>query len=609
MSNSIINKIQSLNKKFIKDFEKIQTEYKNKVINYLKRIVSIYVSNYPKAQSKYTWYLINETTDKAVPYKTNQFHPLTIALRKTNRGNPINFTYNIGGFDVGYNFSFIPKVSLELSLVNFNILNNIILQTFSMIALKTTQQEVIFPNKEKYNVNAIRIYIVYPQINNFYPNLTHRNAFRNDLIFLFPHKIPLQALFRFPQKYKINWSIVVNYLNDTLPKNQRLDVLKKLYYFTYKITPTKVHIINNIPIPDYDLFRDVKNLSYLPKPYQIKQKIYAYLNQAEEKIKKLVLEYEKQLSKILLGFDYLKGEETIKKLYKEFYEALQKFLINVEKLKQKSIIELNENLLKFLYSEVYRWWYKIVGNINKEIKSYFENYQKNYPIKITQVIKIPEHFKNIERALEGDLKKTLESLDIRFSTKYVLDNVVFDLNTSKVNFYKNLTQLQKFITYLSANVFGSLALRTNLMRIVLNKELFDGKKLVNKLKSRNFQKYWSYKYEDILNITKKHLFPKLKFLKLFAEVIGYKYERRFVSDIIDFLFNPQRAIPYIHDYYRRYVFPKLQRKVKPSALILHRPFAAQKILLDYLKDKKLNIYGIRNLFKLSPIIYKVVVYG
>ena len=609
MSNSIINRIQILNEKFIKDFEKIQTEYKNKVINYLKRIVSIYVSNYPKAQSKYTWYFINETTEKAVPYKTNQFHPLTIALRKTNRGNPINFTYNIAGFNVGYNFSFIPKVSLELSLVNFNILNNIILQTFSMIALKTTQQEIIFPNKEKHSVNAIRIYIFYPQINNFYPNLTHENAFRNDLIFLFPHKIPLQVFFRFPQKFKMNWSIVVNYLNDTLPKKPRLDVLKKLYYFTYRITPTKVHIVNDIPIPDYDLFSDVKNLSYLPKPYQIKQKIYAYLNQAEEKIKKLVIEYEKQLSKILLGFDYLKKEETITKLYKEFYEALQKFLINVEKIKQKSIIELNENLLKFLDSEVYKWWYEIVGNINEEIKSYFENYQKNYRIKITQVIKIPEHYKNIERALEGDLRKTLESLDIRFSTKYVLDNVVFDLNTSKVNFYKNLTQLQKFITYLSANVFGSLALRTNLMRIVLSKELFDGKKLANKLKSRNFKKYWSYKYEDILNITKKHFFPKLKFLKLFAEVIGYKYERRFVSDIIDFLFNPQRAKPYIEDYYRRYVFRKLGKQVKPSSLILLRPFVAQGILMSYLRNKRLNLYGIRNLFKLSPIIYKVYVYG
>jgi hypothetical protein len=608
MSNNIAQKIQSLNQKFIKNFEQIQTEYKNKVINYLKKIVSIYVSNYPKAQSKYTWYFINETTGKAIPYKTNQYHPLTVALKKTNKGQPINFSYKLGGFDVGYSFEFIPKVSLELSLVNFNILNNILLQTFSMLALKTTPQEIILPNNQKYNVNAIRIYIVYPQIDYFYPNLTFRNAFKNDLIFLFPHKIPLQTFFRFPQKFKISWGIISNYLDNNLPKAQRFDILKKLYKFSYNLTPTNVHIINNIPIPDYELFRDVKSLSYLPKPFKIKQKIYTYLYQAEQKIKKLIVEYEKELSKILLGFDFLKGEETVKKLYKVFYEGLQQFLINVNKLRQKSIIELNQNLLNLLNSEVYGWWKGILKNVNKEIKGYFENYQKNYPIKITQVIKIPENYRNIDRALENETKRVLESLDTRFAVRYELNNVYLDLNTSNVNFYQNLTQLQKFITYLSVNIFGSLTLRTNLMRIVLSKEVFDGKKLANKLKSKVFKKYWSYKYEDVLNITKKHLFSKLKNLKLFAETIGYKYERRFINDIIDFLFNPERAKPYIMSYYRQYVFPKYGI-LKPSPIILQRPFKAQKELLDYLKKQNLDLYGIRNLLKLSPIIYRVVVYG
>ncbi len=608
MSNKIVEKIQALNQKFIKDFEQIQTEYKNKVVNYLKKIISIYVSNYPKAQSKYTWYFINEITGKAIPYKTNQYHPLTVALRKTNKGQPINLSYNLGGFDVGYNFNFIPKVSLELSLVNFSILNNILLQTFSMLALKTTPQEIILPNNQKYNVNAIRIYIVYPQIEYFYPNLTHRNAFRNDLVFLFPHKIPIQTFFKFPQKFKMSWGIIANYLDNNLPQNQRLEILKKLYRFSYNITSTKIHIINNIPIPDYELFKDVKSLSYLPKPYKIKQKIYIYLNQAEQKIKKLITEYEQELSKILLGFDFLKGEEVVKKLYKVFYEGLQQFLINVNKLRQKSIIELNQNLLDLLNSEVYGWWRGILKNVNKEIKGYFENYQKNYPIKITQVIKIPENYRNVDRALEKETKKALEGLDTRFATKYVLDKVVFDLNTSNVNFYKNLTELQKFITYLSTNIFGSLALRVNLTRIVLSKEVFNGEKLANKLKSRVFKKYWNYKYEDILNITKKHLFSKLKNLKLFAETIGYKYERRFINDIIDFLFNPQRAIPHIRKYYQEYVFPKYKIS-KPSPIVLQRPFIAQRQLLEYLENQNLNLYGVRNLLKLSPIIYRVVVYG
>jgi hypothetical protein len=608
MSNNITERIQSLNQKFIKDFEQIQTEYKNKVINYLKKIVSIYVSKYPKTQPKYNWYFVNEITGKAIPYKTNQYHPLTIALRKTNKGQPINLNYNLGGFDVGYNFNFIPKVSLELSLVNFNILNNILLQAFSMLTLKTTPQEVILSNKQKYNVNAIRIYLIYPQINYFYPNLTHRNAFRNDLIFLFPHKIPLQSFFRFPQKFKMSWGVVANYLDNNLPNAQRLDILKKLYYFSYNLTFTKIHIINNIPIPDYELFKDVKSLSYLPKPYQIKQKIYTYLYQAEQKIKKLIIEYEKELSKMFLGFDFLKGEEAIKKIYKVFYEGLRQFLINVEKLKQRSIIELNKNLLNLLNSEVYDWWKGILEDVNENIKDYFKNYQKNYPIRITQVIKIPENYRNIDRALEDETKKFLESIDVKFATKYVLDKVVFDLNSSNVNFYKNLTQLQKFITYLSTNIFGSLALRTNLMRIVLNKEIFDGQKLANKLKSRVFRKYWSYKYEDIPNVVKKHLFSKLKNLKLFTETIGYKYERRFINDIIDFLFNPQRAVPYIMSYYRQYVYPKYGI-LKPSDAVLQRPLKTQKELLEYLKKQKLDLYGIRNLLKLSPIIYKVVVYG